>query len=263
MKHVLIVLGFSLLFGCGSAQKKKNIEMAHIYYEQGTNFLYQGSFSHALKSLTKAIELNPHNDQFYNNLGMAYFFKNAPDQAISNLEQSLKINPKNSDTRNNLATVYLETGNLPKAEELYTEVAQDLQYSKSYQAKHNLGILYLKQSNPQKAIPYFQEVLREQPNYCPSNYQMGKYYKEKGNLEKALSYYKKSTLGSCYNNPKNQFELAQVYKQMQKIDSATIKFSEVLHRFPDSPYANLAKREIEILRGIPITNSRESASILP
>lgn len=74
-----------------------------------------GDFVSAVADLSKALKLEPFNDQIYANLGYAYIGLGKSDNAITVLQRGAIANPLNPDVCFNLGTAFEMSGNLPAA----------------------------------------------------------------------------------------------------------------------------------------------------
>lgn len=92
------------------------------YYKIGLSYGKQkNDLENAIKSLTKAIELDPANVVYYEDLGVAYGFKQDYQSAIRVLEKALQINPKYSKIYYNLGVTYRQLGQEAKAQEYFAK----------------------------------------------------------------------------------------------------------------------------------------------
>ncbi len=107
----------------GSELKKPD---AADYYVIGTNFgKVAGNFNKAIEFLTKAVELNPKAELYYEDLGVAYGMNQQFDQAIAVSKKLVEINPNYPAAYMNLSISYHNKGDAKLAEEYkqkYNEV---------------------------------------------------------------------------------------------------------------------------------------------
>jgi tetratricopeptide (TPR) repeat protein len=111
-------------------QRKK---IANDYDKTGVKFYRNGDFDSAIDNFSKAIESDPENPQFYNNLASAYIKASALqkneeiskkhhllDLAIENFIKANKLDPNSSEQYSNLGNAYSRKGSLDLAIENYT-----------------------------------------------------------------------------------------------------------------------------------------------
>ena len=131
-----------MLFSCASQQKANPKKLAKIYSKKGTSDLINKEYTEALGNLIKAYQYNPEDDEINTNLGMAYYFKRNTAKAVIHLKKALEINPKNIDAKMNIATIYMNMGQLAKAEEIYlNSIKTDLTYRGHFRTYYNLSII--------------------------------------------------------------------------------------------------------------------------
>lgn len=242
---------FLLVFTVSCASKKTKEESinkkAKLYYNQGTQQLVAKNYTKALKYLIEANTLKPDDAKTLNNLGMTFYFKGKKERGVRYIKRSIEIDPKYTKARQNLATIYVNLGKLKEAKEQYDLVLDDLTFEAQYKTYYNLGILHLKLGNNNQAINYFKQSLNENQNYCPSHFYLGEIYYQEGQYNKALSSYKSSGYGTCYNNPAPIYHQALSYIKLKKFDNAKLKLEEILDRFKTSDYQKKAKVQLQAL----------------
>jgi hypothetical protein len=75
-----------------------------VHHGLGCALLNDGRTDEAIAELTTALQLNPNNEETYNQLGIAYGKKGHFDKSIELFEYVLKMNPASEPARKNLAT---------------------------------------------------------------------------------------------------------------------------------------------------------------
>ncbi len=221
---------------------------AELYYDYGTNALVGQEYTKALTNLLKAVEIIDEDSRYHNNLGMAYYFKKDSKNAVKHLERSIEIDPKNSDAKNNLASINFYEGNYQRAEKLYLEVTKDLEYPKQFRVYYNLGLLDLKKNRVNKAISLFKKAVKENKSYCPAHFELGQISFSNHDYGKAAISFENASLGTCAANPLPYYQHALSLVSLGEYGAALIKFEEILEKFPESPQAKLATRQIQTIK---------------
>lgn len=221
---------------------------AELFYDYGTTALNKGDYTKALVNLKKAIEIIDDDSRFHNNLSMAYYFKKKFKLAIKHLKISINLDPKNSDALNNLGSVYFYMGEISKAKEIYTKVLTDLEYNKQFRVYYNLALISLREGRKNKAISLLQKAIKENKSYCPAQYKLGMIYYNDHKYHQSMNHFENASLGSCSNSPSPHYYMALSQKSLQKYSDAVIKFEEVQNKFPKSPEAKLASRQINKIK---------------
>jgi type IV pilus assembly protein PilF len=250
----------TLLFGlisCSSNSAKK-MRQADLYFGAGTQSLMNQDYTDALTNLLKANELNPNHSGILNNLGMAYYFKGERDLAVSTLNKSLNIDADNSDAKVNLASIYFNDGQYDKAEKVYKNVLKDLTYDKQPRTYYNLGLLELRKKKRNEALSYFKKSVKEDPNYCPSLYQIGLMHYEEKQFSDSLKSFKDATMGTCFESPAPHFYQALSLIGLKRFNEARVKLNEVETRFGKTEFGEKSRRKMNEIEQIEQNNMSES-----
>lgn len=86
-------------------------------FEQAKELIKQNEYKKAIPLLNAVVFNNPKNADAFNYLGFSFKQLGKFDEAFQNYEKALKIDPKHKVANENLGELYLETRNLPKAQE--------------------------------------------------------------------------------------------------------------------------------------------------
>jgi len=149
--------------------KKENKEIEEIKDEKKTSSDYFSlAYSYAeidehkkaIDLYQKAIEINPENDEAYNNRGVSYDQLGEYKKAINSYEEAIKINPKASNTYN-MGVSYQKLGEYKEAINSYEEAIKinsefDIAYA-------NMGIIYAKLGKYEKAIMSYKKAIEINP----------------------------------------------------------------------------------------------------
>ena len=77
--------------------------LSETWFEQGLSFLNSHRYEDAIKAFSKAIEMDLHDADAYNNRGLAWYEKGAYERAIADYTKAFDIDPRCADAYNNLA----------------------------------------------------------------------------------------------------------------------------------------------------------------
>jgi tetratricopeptide (TPR) repeat protein len=144
-------------------------EDAEFYFNKGVAFARAGSFDEAIKSLERAIEMNPLHYRAMSNLGLVYknMFIAAQDpalidKAIEMYGKALSVNPNFSDAYNNLGDAYFNQGKYTEAEKNFKEAIRlDPLNTNAY---NNLGVALILQNKKEEALEYWRQSLKINPS---------------------------------------------------------------------------------------------------
>ena len=157
---------------------------------QKTKYLDQ-----AIGYLNKAVEIHPTYRNAYLLLGNAHYYKEDYPPAIAQYEKLRRLYPDFNDANKNYPVILRDAG------KYYGQVKNDIAKSeeyltRSYQISANdpetlrlLGIVYGIKNEHDKAIGYFEQALKINPNVAMSYVNLATAYRNKGDAVKAAEYY--------------------------------------------------------------------------
>jgi Flp pilus assembly protein TadD len=108
----------------------------------------------ALRHHKRAVELEPRNPSYLNNLGFSLFAHGRPREALPVLHEALRAAPTDARLRNNLGFAYAAAGDFTHA------AAQFALGGTPAQAKNNLGWAYERRGSLTQAHDLYVEALR-------------------------------------------------------------------------------------------------------
>ncbi|HLE12599.1 MAG: hypothetical protein A2504_03950 [Bdellovibrionales bacterium RIFOXYD12_FULL_39_22] len=243
-----ILLAFFTTFSCSSPQKSTQEEQANLYYQHGTSKLISHEYTDALDNLIKAHQLNGKDSKICNNLGMAYYFKNELARAEFYLKKALDLDAKNSDARNNLASLYFERGLFDLAKKEYLKIKNDLVYKNQYRTYYNLAHISLKERKISEAIQNLNSSLKENFDYCPAHFLLGKIEFGQERYQKAYENFREASMGTCVNNPEPHYEQARCLIKLSRFNDAAEKLEYLIAKFPNDRLAVTATQTLNQIK---------------
>ncbi|MBO4581166.1 MAG: tetratricopeptide repeat protein [Bacteroidales bacterium] len=238
----------------------KDPHNADLYRDLSLYYIGTHELDSALSAIGQAIRMDSANDVYYETLSDVYFAQTKTDEAEEALDKALLINHDNNNARLKLAELHfllkryklsqetaqqaiMQTGHNPKAYFIlawnYREqgdtasairnylIAAD-QDAGYYDAYMELGILYQYLHNA-LAVDYYNNALNCRPDDFQALYNLGMYYQEQNEYEKALGKYKMI----LQNDPDNKFALHNMgwnYLATGKYEEASVFFSKAIEQ---------------------------------
>jgi len=198
--------------------KVKKCPNASSYYELGVLYKENNNFNDALKSLNKAIELNPKHSMAFYELGVIYEQQKNYDQATKNYTESLKIK-ENCEAFQNLGVCYLKKGMLKEA---YGNLVKAMLLNPNkYAIYNNLGTVLERNKNYESAAQMLEIATKLNPKNTVGFYNLGVVLDKKGDFENAIKNYDKAVeLGH-----KKSEDIKKRIKQLKIIIANTTKYS--------------------------------------
>lgn len=150
---------------------KESPNHAATYYNLGLAYReLKGEESNAIRTITKAVNLDRKNAKYQYALGVVYYDMGEGDKAQENFEGAYSLGMRTKGLYKSLASTYFFNSKYDKAILLYeTAVAED---PKDVQMLYNLGTAYLNGNKLNAAITTFEKVVRMDAKYKDAYYNM-------------------------------------------------------------------------------------------
>ncbi len=161
---------------------RPTLQIAKIYYNQG-------DFSASIPVFKKALELQADNAEIHHDLGLSLLANKDYAAAITEFKKCLVLDKQHSEAHYHLATAYLQEEELQKALNHYL---QQLSISPHLDAYYNIGVLLTTLNRNEEAIPYFEEVLRLDPDYQNAHLNLGVIHLKFGRQTAAINHYEQA-----------------------------------------------------------------------
>jgi type IV pilus assembly protein PilF len=161
-KIFLLVIIFSFSAACATTHRENRAEA---YYKLGIAYLSDNKVQQAFVEFHKAYELDPHNKEILNAIGIVYLLHlDETEKAISYFERAVKEDPLYSEAFNNLGYGYEKKGEFEKAISFYRKALSNPLYPTAEKAYINMGNSYLGLGNFEAALQSFKEAIKRSPN---------------------------------------------------------------------------------------------------
>lgn len=220
---------------------EKNYQDSSFYFVTLSNiYIQKNKFPEASQVLQRALVLDSLNDKALTNLGFIQYQQKEYQLAKTNFEKAIRINPKQDFALNNLSLVYGQEDNFAEALVLVDKALalnKNILYennkgfyllnlsnladgkmlidraleenSNSAWAIRNAGVFEFLSKNYTKALKYFEQADKLDPDVELLNYYMGETYFKMNMKVKACEYWK---TGSQLREEKSIDRLAEVCK---------------------------------------------------
>ena len=149
----------------------------------GKDMLGLGQLDKAVHLYTKALEINPDDEEGHFGLAVAYTKMGRTNDAVKHYEDALKIFADYPEVHNNLGNIYLAQRQHAKAIQHYLSALKVQPESTS--AINNLGRALAEQGKMAEAVHYFQEALRLDTNYVEARFNLATALLRVGQLQSA------------------------------------------------------------------------------
>jgi type IV pilus assembly protein PilF len=171
----------------------ENAQKASAHYQMGLSLLNDNNIQPAFVQFQKALELNPHDKEVLNVIGVIYLL-NLEDyqKAIDYFQRALRVDPQYAEASNNLGFAYEKIGKYEDAIESYKKAASNPLYRSAEKAFNNLGRAYYRDKRFQESISAFKNALRRYPEFCSPYFGLALSYNALDRYEDAFNALKKA-----------------------------------------------------------------------
>jgi predicted O-linked N-acetylglucosamine transferase (SPINDLY family) len=148
-----------------------------------------GKYEKAVQLISRAINSNPKQPAFYNNLGNALKAQGLFDKSIEAFQNALRIKPDFLDALYNLGNVLQETGNQAEAIEIYRQILD--REPNSADVYNNLATALQEMDRLTEAADSLSKALAISPDFAEAHNNLGSVLKDQGLLVEALQHFRK------------------------------------------------------------------------
>lgn len=246
LNFLFIVVCF-FLTACSTGEKKQLL--AKSYLDLGTSFYNEGRYPEALREITKAQKMDPHNPIILNGLGLTYHARGRTDLGIQALREALSIDPNYTEARNNLVRILIEAKDFKAAEKELAIVKKDLTYGALDKVYINEGLLYYDQKKYSRALEPFAKAIEYSRENCPAHnfygrslFEVKKYNEAAIALDRAVAFCQKTG-----NDEPHYFSALAHYRAGDK-RKAIVRFEEIIQLYPNGQYFERSRALLEMVR---------------
>ncbi|HET6990531.1 MAG TPA: tetratricopeptide repeat protein [Bacteroidia bacterium] len=201
---------------------------AEAYIIRGVSHHELNEYDKAIEDLTKAIELDPKNENTYFNRGLSYDKLGKDDKAVEDFTKVIEIDP-HQHAYNNRGKAYLTLDQYNLAIEDFTKAIEINPEDEYYY--RNRGFAYRNLKQYEKAIDDFTTAIKIAPKYPSAYFSRAFTYDILKEYDKALKDYKKvielnSKNADAYNN------IAVIYRALGENDKAIENYKKAIEVNP-------------------------------
>lgn len=168
IRAFVVLLVLSLVVSCASTGVETR-KQASAHYKLGVACLNQNRIQQAFVEFHKAYDLNPHDKEVLNAIGVVYLLHlDDPQKAIEFFIKATEEDPDYSEAYNNLGYSYQELGKFEKAIVYYKKALSNPLYLTAEKALANMGTSYYRLGQYGLAVKSFKEALRRAPDLAPA-----------------------------------------------------------------------------------------------
>ncbi|MGB3534699.1 MAG: tetratricopeptide repeat protein [Microcoleaceae cyanobacterium] len=234
-----------VLFGLLRAINRPDPIKARAALDRGVEQLRNDNPSGAVKTLTKAVRLNPNNAEAFNQRGNAYYELDSPQQAVNDFNQAIQLAPDYKNAYFNRGWARYDLKDFSGAVQDYTRVIEldpmDLD------AYYQRGVVYYQQDNFKAAIADYSRVIELDSQQALAYRSRGTARIKAGDLQGGLSDYTQAIrlnpedAAAYYDRGRTRFHLGDY-------QGALSDYNQVVELEPENEqtYANRCSAQINL-----------------
>ncbi|MDR4508652.1 MAG: tetratricopeptide repeat protein [Candidatus Brocadiaceae bacterium] len=214
-------------------------------YQMLEEHFHRKTADRAIDCYKKAIEVDPFQSPFHDNLASLYLHKGDTDLAFEELSQAYLIRPRTVRHVDRLANAFLKKGDVDKAVILARKAVLLEPAEAGYY--NNLGALLSKKGLHEEAIDAFKKASELDPNEQVYLENLTKLYLSLHKYDELIAFYnerisRNPALPDNYNN------LGVAYKRIKQSETAIPLFQKAVEMKPDNPVYmhNLAGAHVDV-----------------
>lgn len=160
---------------------------ADYYIRLGDIYFFTNQTRYTRDAFEKALKINPANELGHMKLAELYLYVQMYKESLKHLDEVLKLNKHNPKAYYMKGIVFKEAGDTAMAMSSFlTTTEQNPEYMLAFE---QLGIIYAA-NHDKRAIDFFKSALRIQPKNTQSLYNLGLFYQQHGEPDKAIETYR-------------------------------------------------------------------------
>lgn len=251
LRFLLLLLIFLLsgLLSCAPVQQQneQSNRKADVHYKLAMAHLQANNPTAALQELLAAVQKEPQNSAIQVALAQAYHQKNALQLAERHYLKALEIEPDEPRYQNNLGALYLDMKQWDKAIRYFDRAASNLLFMNSHVAMTGKAYAYYQKGDYQNALRNFAEVISLNPRYVPAYLHQSRVYRSLGEVGKE----RKSLENAIAVAPQfmqARYRLAELLQQQRAYGRAQEQLLTIIEFAPQSEWGRQAQ---ELLQDLP------------
>ena len=195
MRKIIVFIFLVLIFLCSTALSETAVDWFYKANALSDGKKYTDPIK-AIEYLNNAIKLQPDDETYYYNRGVAYDNLGQYQPAIKDYNQAISLKPDYAEAFHNRGTIYSEIGQYQLAIKDFNEAIR--LHPNDAEAYHGRGFAYDKLDQYQRAIEDYNQAIRLQPDYTKAYNNRGINYLSQGKNTLGCSDAQKAcALGNC------------------------------------------------------------------
>ncbi|MGC9196867.1 MAG: tetratricopeptide repeat protein [Syntrophobacteraceae bacterium] len=238
-----VLMAVFLASGCASMKRHAGLSADQLK-ELGQKALAAHDTGTALKFLTQAEQKEPNDASIQYDLGLAYNQRDLLAQAIEHMQTAIKLKPDYPEAWNTLGSLFATNGQFDLARAAFEKALTDPFYQTPQEPAYNLGQLYQERGDNQRALSYYRKAVKLDPQSAAAWFQIGNILEHSGNIEEARKAYK-SAVREAPSMAQGYLRLGILYYRAGNIKESAGYFSLAERFAPESDVAEKAQSYLD------------------
>ncbi|OHD18801.1 MAG: hypothetical protein A2086_03245 [Spirochaetes bacterium GWD1_27_9] len=191
-------------------------------FEKANDYYYNNDYDNAIKIFLEIVQKDSKHYQSLQKIAQIELARGNNQKSIEFYEKCVTANPEDANIWNDLGNVYFDIPDFDNAIRCYKKAIEvDDEY---YWAYYNIG-LGIEEKNPdnssskENAKEWFEKAIKIKSNYHPALNELGLYYLDKGEFDKAEDFFNRAIQGyKDYKYP--YYNLSKIYKEKNQPEKA-------------------------------------------
>jgi Flp pilus assembly protein TadD len=169
----------------GAAVNRESEGRADDLNNQAAQFLEKGDAKQAVQMFQQAVALNPGDETFHFNLGVALARVGDPTNAELQYKEALRLLPEYPEVHHNYGNLLFRAGRLAEAEAHLSEAVNELPESPTF--NNSLGVLQQRLKKTNDALLSFQKAVECDSNYMEAHFNLALSYLNRKDRERGIA----------------------------------------------------------------------------
>jgi type IV pilus assembly protein PilF len=251
LKKTIVLLGaLYVLSGCVSESTMESrpvdqpgttdsSQKARIHTERAGEYYRMGRLSVSMDAIQQAIAAQPSYVPAHNMLGLIYMELREDAKAQAAFERALNLAPNDSEVLNNYGWFVCQRQNPAKAMPYFQQALRNPLYATPERAYYNAGVCSKKAGDMSGAEVQFRAALQRQPSFAPSMYELAELEFAKGRVKEAESYLASHNRIVSTPNIEALVLGVQIARAQQDKSSESSYIQQLRRRFPEAPQTRM------------------------
>ncbi len=229
-------------------------QQAQYWLEVGIKEAERGDYQSAIRTINKALELDPRLQSAYYNLGFIYYQAGKPQQAVNYYYEALKLDPGDLDSRRGLGLAYTAQKKWSHAAAVFADLLE--MTPDDSEVAIQLGRTYLEMGQPEKAIGSLQKATALAPKNPLAHLYLGRALMATRQFDQAQQHLIRARELKP-DSEQIKLELLNLYVESGQFLSAQPLAEELIAKHPDSE--QLLQAQIKIYDGLGLKREKREA----